>query len=136
MEHFQPLVRRFFWVLLFSIVGITALGLGIMLVANRPPPALVALLPVVIASFDAGREFRRRTGEGPRGSAAWVLSVTFFAVNLGLSLFVLVGGLWSAGMLDMLKPSEIGILALPITIFAVVWFATIRVMLWISGSIR
>lgn len=134
MAHFQPLIRRFFWVLLFAIVGMVCLGLLILLASGNGPPALLVLLPAAIASFDAGREYKRRNGEGPRGAGAWVLTGAFFAVNFGLTLFVLAGGLWSAGMLELLNPSEIGAFALPVLIFAAVWFATIRIMIWIGGS--
>ena len=136
MEHYQPLVRRFFWVLLGAIVLVVGVGLMVLMAIGRPPPALLVFVPVIIASLDAGREYARRTDASARGKAAWALTASFFLINAALSGFILLGGLWSAGSLDLLAPSELWRFAAPMMIFLALYVATIRMALWVGGSLR
>lgn len=135
MEHLRLLLMRFFWVMLAAIVIVTALGLALLAVTGAPPPLVLSMLPVVVASFDGGREYVRINKAAPGMQAGLTLTLSFFLVGAGLFSVVSLGGFASAGAMGELL-AMLPSLALPLVLFATIWLVTIGVMIWFGARMR
>ncbi|MCH2077343.1 MAG: ABZJ_00895 family protein [Rhodobacteraceae bacterium] len=129
------LLMRFFWVMLAAIVIVTALGLALLAVTGAPPPLVLSMLPVVVASFDGGREYVRINKAAPGMQAGLTLTLSFFLVGAGLFSVVSLGGFASAGAMGELL-AMLPSLALPLVLFATIWLVTIGVMIWFGARMR
>ncbi|MEL6690427.1 MAG: hypothetical protein AAFP28_08910 [Pseudomonadota bacterium] len=135
MEHMGLLLTRFFWVMLAAMVLVTLLGLALLLVTGAPPPLVLSMLPIVVASFDGGREYARVAKSGPDMQTGLSLTLAYFALGGALFILVMIGGFASAGMLGELV-AALPSLVLPFVLFAAIWLVTIRVMIWFGARMR
>ena len=134
MEHMTALLRRYFWVMLAGTVLAAGLGLVLLALTGGPPPLALSVLPIVVASFDGGRQYRWRLGLAPGLTAGLTLTLCYFLVGLALFGVVFLGGLASAGMVGEIA-SIAPALALPSLFFMVIWLGTIRVRIWFGARI-
>ncbi|MEM9438337.1 MAG: ABZJ_00895 family protein [Pseudomonadota bacterium] len=132
MAHLGPLTARFFWVMLAGIVGVAALGLLLLGLMGLTPPAVLSVVPVMVAGFDAGRQFKRREGRQPSQGEGLKFALSFFAVNLVTSFVVLAGAFGTQGRLGVFL-SALPDLAGPVAVFSLLFLVMIRVMMWFGG---
>ncbi|MEL7299990.1 MAG: ABZJ_00895 family protein [Pseudomonadota bacterium] len=132
MAHLGPLTRRFFKVLLASMVGVSLIGILLLALAGTPPPWPLLLLPIMVAAFDAGRELEQRAGRVSLADGARVAAV-FLAVTVGLYLFVGLGALAGQGMLGILSGGSLVRLLGPFAFMVVLSFVLIRAMMWFGA---
>ena len=133
MAHIRPLTIRFFWVMLWSVVGVVGFSLLWLAVTGRAPPAVLSILPAAIAGFDAGRGLKRRTGAMAGSRQGLALTLVFSVVFLVTMSVVALGAALSSGGLGGFQPGDLGRFAGPILLFFAMSFVMIRVMLWFGG---